>query len=66
MAVAKKVISFGDFSWEIEVRDRIDVEYVVEDLSKTSAFYIMLNEPYRRPRISKEIKDALLKNNINV
>ena len=66
MASEKKVINFGNFSWEIEVRDRIDVEYVVEDLTKTTAFYVMLSESYRRPRVSKEIKDALLKNNLGI
>lgn len=58
--------SFGAFTWEFEIRERIDVELIVEELMKTAAFYQQLQLPYQQERVSKSIKDAMLKNNINV
>lgn len=58
--------SFGAFAWEFEIRERIDVELIVEELMKTAAFYQRLGVPYQAERVSRSLKDAMLKNNLGI
>ena len=64
MAETVRTIDFGNFSWVFTFRDRITVEHVVEHQMRQTAFHLKTASRDESDPIPKEIKDALIKDNV--
>lgn len=59
--MAQKTYPLGAFGQRFEVKNQIDVEYVMEHLLRSSLFYIRCGMPYSRDPINRRVKDKLIR-----
>lgn len=59
--MAQKTYSLGPFGQRFEVKNQIDIEYVMEHLLRTSLFHIRCGTAYSRDPINRRVKDKLIR-----
>ena len=58
------IIPFEGFRWVFEIKERIDVEYVVEQRMKAAAFHVRMGTAFDMAPTPRAVKDALLRKDI--
>jgi hypothetical protein len=59
--MALKIIPLGLFGQRFEVKNQIDIEFVMEHLTRKALFHIRSGTPYSGEPVNRGVKDKLIR-----